>query len=102
LRPIFRLRFCAERREDFFDAPIGLANRFGRGGWRRDEAKTLLIGGCETRGLAQLSLPKSLKPSFGLAFAILALFTIIRLIGLYFSKVELFYDNESHGLFYWL
>ena len=67
-----------------------------------NEANTLLIGGCETRGLAQLSLPKSLKPSFGLAFAILAPFTIIRLIGLYCSKVELFYDDGSHGLFYWL
>ena len=43
-----------------------------------------------------LPLPKSLKPSFGLAFAVLAFVTIIRLIGLYFSKVDLFYDESQY------
>jgi 4-amino-4-deoxy-L-arabinose transferase-like glycosyltransferase len=37
-----------------------------------------------------------LKPSFGLVFGILAFVTLVRLIGLYFSKVDLFFDESQY------
>jgi 4-amino-4-deoxy-L-arabinose transferase-like glycosyltransferase len=45
-----------------------------------------------------LSLPTSasLRPGFGLAFAILGAVTALRLIGLYFSTVDLFYDESQY------